>query len=374
MEFRTNIEAIQEDSNVEEQALQASEPGSEKEQYHKEKLAQYQKELQLAREYWENISKQEKEIQLDIQVAEAKETGYILDTLTTSDGREMAELSYSPENHELVAIAVQRLFLSQQNAFSTELKDIFDKWQREKKNADELGVDNYQLRLDNGELQKQLKNATDIIAEKEEEIKRLQEQQKQTQAVEVAPLSAEEQEAKLINDLNGKRIKIINMRPKSDDFNNKMFIATNAITGEEFEDYLLYSKRYEVITLEDAAQLQAEYRAQKQAIAKLSEVPPLPVSEPAITMEESFQTEGEGADSRGNEEVEGNEPLHEMVHATEIDTETAGNESNQKIELPEKSQADEMVLKLFLQHTQLKAEVDAIAAKVEALEQSRGLN
>jgi hypothetical protein len=257
-------------------------------------------------------AKEDLQAQMNNQAQEQRVTehvavnGYILDTLTTSNGTTMAELSYSPENHELVCIAVQKAFLAQQDAFNGE-RDMLNSAIGHLEDVESaLEGKVYVLSIEKDDAAQKRDNAVRLAEELQAKL-----DQQVKGAVEIAPLSAEEQEAKLINELNGKRIKVINLKPKSDAFNEKMFTATNALTGLPFEDYLLYSKRYEEITEEQAVQLQTDY-AQKKADLNptIVEVPAQIAEEPAAvdTPQEEVPTTVVGLDgNKATAEVVGTE-------------------------------------------------------------------
>lgn len=291
---------------------------------------------------------------LQDRVEEAKKNGYLLDTLTASNGMTMAELSYSPENHELVCIAVQKAFLSQQDAFNNkvtnlenEIKLLNNDLAIAKDQEETDGIVIQQVELENTDLTKKLKNATDIIAEYETEIKQQAQkisallEQQTAAAIPVAQLSAEELENNLINEINGKQIKVYNVRPKDENaVTNIMFIANNAITGAEFEDYYLYlckidedkPKRYKEIKEADAMQLRADFENKKAEIN--ANIPSLiqPELTPLVMPEISASTEvhpttpeentNTDVHSGGTQTAEGNTTVHELVQQAETPTVT----------------------------------------------------
>ena len=241
--------------------------------------------------------------------------GYEFDKLKTSDGRAMIELSYSPDNHELQAIAVQRKILTLEENYQNALK-----WFEEK---------NYELGESNSDLTSKLKNATNIIMELEQEIKAqavtisgLLEKQAGVSS-EIAPLSAEDREKALLAELNGKLTKIYNVHPADpNDFGKRKFKANNAITTEEFEDFVIYDKRYEEITVAAAEQLRVDYATKKAEIEAQSYIPEIPaVEELPAHIEQVTQFPEEDlrlAAFGGPEEAIGNATADTVVEQPEI--------------------------------------------------------
>lgn len=333
-----DLQAIQADINMMDQAIQGG--GSY------ESLESWQSEKEkYEREYKETLAYLAEQQNLQERVEQAKETGYIFNELETSSGVKLPELSYSPENNELQAIAVQRFALAQEDAFNAKLNALeYELTQERIQNNDlldhieQLEQIKYQTDLETAELQAKLKNAADIIAENEIEIKkqanRISEllEQQTGSAVPIAPLSEEEKETKLMAEVMGKQIKVVNVRPKSDSFDNQLFIATNVITGVEFEDHYIYlckkaedkPRRYKEISQELADILREEYANKKAEIEAQNAIIPTieqdiePINavseEEATTKEESFREEE--IQTTDNGEVQGdqgNESLHEMV-------------------------------------------------------------
>lgn len=325
---------------------------------------------------------QHREQELETRVQEQVQTqGYLLDTLTASNGLTMAELSYSPENHELVCIAVQKKFLAQQDAFNASTNDLNsrlsisanqllselslrDAVQQEKENLEKI---NFTLSIEKDDaLQKRdnaVRQAEEMANElnlQADELKKLKEQLA-GEAIPVAPLSAEEQEAKLITEINGKTIKVYGVKMKSDGFDNKEFTAIDVLTGATVENYNMYLtritddtnkpvKRFKEVSSEEAAQLQADFKTKKEEIAKLTEIPELEVIQDIAPIEAQPDTQDQvpSTDNGGNAEIQGDGAIHEVVEQP--------TEEVKPIDIPA------IVPVTIEQH-------NALAARVEALEQ-----
>lgn len=278
---------------------------------------------------------------LQERVEQAKETGYILDKIEI-DGLPAIAFSHTPENHELLAIAVQKWALEQQDAFNKTISNMEYELTQERILNNDLTSDVEKLERDNSQLALELKyaelsrdNAAKIIAEKDEEIKRLQDKQNNAEAVPVAALSEEEKEKNLMVEVMGKQIKVVNVEPINPDaFTNKMFKATNAVTGAYVEDYYIYlsligenkPKRYEEVKEEVAEQLRTEYANKKaeqdalQAAIPTLEVPDVPPVNDVVLKDEAAEIqpfpESNQVDANANGENtagEGNGTVDEVV-------------------------------------------------------------
>lgn len=224
------------------------------------------------------------EIKLD---SPDEEMVYVMDTLEIG-GFKMIELAYNEEDYKQQRRAVQKFFLEQQASFDAVKKHLQDsRYEAQMAAADaqdeviklvginkDLEITIFNQGNDIRDLSDKLRNASEKIAENEVTIKLQAKKlgellENQAVPIEIKPLTADEEEAKWIEEKMGKRIKVTNMRLQfPDTFNTRDKLANNALTGELIEFKDVYYKRYEEISEEEAEQLRAEYAIKKMDLEK----------------------------------------------------------------------------------------------------------
>lgn len=328
---------IQADINMMEQAIQNGGDSSVITTWQAEKN-KYEKEYAEASTYWADQA-------ISNQLAEARANGYIFDTLKNGDYT-MAELAYSPEGYTLQCIAVQ--------TWAIELKSNYERKIAEYDQINEdINKRLYQANQDNADLAQKLKNATDMIAEKEVEIAALKANQTIPTTTEIAPLTAEEQDAQwqALNAMKNNRIKITNLRLQDESGNDtRTSVAELALTEDTITFPTIYKTRYVEITEAEAIQLRFEYAQKKADIEASKNIPELqtiPEEPAAATTPQEIPTAVVG--------VDGNTDTAEVVGAETKDVVSDTNNTDMR-------DAD------LYRKPVTRAEHEALEARVTALE------
>lgn len=344
--MQTKSAELQMKLNELEESLKGNAPDVQKTIWENDKrvLAE-QLQAALLEESQENFAK-------DIQA-----NGYIMDGLRSGQYT-MAELAHTPEDYILQATAVQLWAIEQEKKYEEGLKlanNLVLIAQNELLLADEknisLSKENYQICIENGDLLKKLKNATDIIEE-------LQVAQGDVIIPEVAPLTAEEQDAqwKADNAKTNNRIKVSRIRNADETgIDTRKSIVTIALTGEEVTTETIYLKgRYIEISAVEAEQLRADYANKKAEIEQ--SIPTLATPDiPPVTA------------STGQDEATTDVPFQEK---NQVDTaefglvdqpQTDNGEGSEESEV-DPEPLEQQLEQLYGWHLELKSQVDAINA------------
>lgn len=271
--------------------------------------------------------------------------GYIMDGLKSGEYT-MAELAHTPDDYVLQATAVQKWAIEQKEKYEDGLKQANNLVliaQNELILAGEeniaLSKANHQFEIENADLFKRLKNATDIIEE-------LQAAQGDVSIPEVAPLTAEEQDAqwKADNAKTNNRIKVSHIRNADETgIDTRKSIVTIALTGEEVTTETIYLKgRYIEISAVEAEQLREDYANKKAEIEQ--SIPTLATPDiPPVTA------------STGQDEATTDVPFPK---GDQVDTTTNGLVNQPQTEVGESSEESEVVSR---------AEFEALKAEVVEL-------